>query len=266
MKRKPLLISAVAAAAGVALMQLYMKRLEEETSGGPPVSVLIATQDIAPGTVLTRQMLGVRSLPERYVEQRHIRASDRKDVLGAPASIGIQANQSLLYTDLGTLQAAGRTLSGLIREGMRAISIRPVASSFGGLMLPGDRVDVLFTAASGPNVAKVQSSSTSTLLQNLLVLAVGADIGDSQQEGPSPSGRRGQVTLSVTAEQGQLLTQAEHQGRLKLVLRNPEDIVLLDGLPQTTASNLTATDRQRSWPQPRRHGSSKSERTIEHVR
>ena len=73
MNRRALLIALAAALLGGACLFLYMRRFEAETSGGPKIKVLMAARDIPFGTALTREMLGVRQLPQAYVEQRHIR-------------------------------------------------------------------------------------------------------------------------------------------------------------------------------------------------
>jgi len=257
--KKAIVICAVSSAIGILLMHLYIQRLEQEISGGPSIPVVVAAQDILPGTTIDRSMLLVRNLPQAYVQQRHIRASDVEMVLGANTGIEIKTNESLLWTDLSTTQHGRRSLSALVQEGMRAISIKAPRSAFAGLVRPGDRVDLLFTASSQFGIAKVQP--TSTLLQNLLVLAIGSDIGGDDDPSQISTG---QVTLSVTVEQGQLVTQAEHRGTLRLVLRNPNDIVLLQDPPQTA---LTEVTRPKQPPLRSRVGSATvSNKELDHVR
>ncbi|MBN1656263.1 MAG: Flp pilus assembly protein CpaB [Deltaproteobacteria bacterium] len=259
MNRKAMIISIAFALTAVLLAQLYLRRLEREISGGPAVAVLAAARDILPGTAVERSMLATRDLPQAYLEQRHVRASDLHMVLGAVVSTEIKADESLLWTDLSAAQRGRRGLSGLVREGMRAIAIEARGSSFGGLVRPGDRVDLLFTSRA--QLDSVKTQSTSTLLQNLLVLAVGSDLGEGENTGETDSG---QVTLSVTVEQAQVLTLAEHHGALKLVLRNPNDIVLLKELPQASLTRAAGEAQSFSWQD---LGSGKERaKEIEHVR
>lgn len=259
MIQKPLIISVTAALCGMALLQLYLRRLEDEVSGGPRTSVLIAAGDIATGGIIEREMLGVRDLPRAYVEQRHIKSAEAKRVIGAHAAAAVKAGESLLWTDIAAFQAERGTLSSLVEEGTRAITINARASDFAGLIRPGDRVDVLFTRSDRLNGAG--GRFTSILLQNLLVLAVGGDIGD-REEGQKRYRSGGGVTLSATVDQAQLLTQAEHQGRLKLVLRNPDDVVLSNELPVTTPSDVMGNERGNLRPGSR----AESRRAIDHVR
>lgn len=241
MNRTALLASVVVAVVGVLLFGLYMQRFEDEVRGGEPVQVLMATSDLPLGEPLVRASLGVRDLPQAYVEDRHIRASDLNRVLGVKVSTSLRANQSLLWTDLSTTSQERRDLSNLLREGMRALTVRTGSTSaFGGLLRPGDRVDVLLTAQRPGGTEQV----TVPLLQNNLVLAVGADTGgpDADHE---DQGRRGRdVTLAVTMEQAALLTHAEERGDLQLVLRNPDDVAILEELPETTANDLMEAERR----------------------
>lgn len=235
-------LCAVSFIISIVLMQMYLRRLEEEISGGPSISVVVAARDILPGTAIDRSMVAVRDLPQAYVQQRHVRAADVEMVLGVNISSEVRVNESLMWTDLSISQNKRRSLSALVQEGMRAISISVEGSAFAGLIRPGDRVDLLFTTHQKLDNASAQS--TSTLLQNLLVLAIGNDLGGLEDSLQTSNGK---VTLSVTVEQGQLLTQAEHQGTLKLVLRNPNDIVLLQNPPQSSLSEVTRTRRSALW-------------------
>lgn len=241
MNRTALLASVVVALVGVALFGLYMKRFEDEVRGGEPIPVLIATQDLPLGEPLTRAVLGVRELPQKYVEERHIRAGDLTRILGVRVSTGLRANQSIMWTDLATTSQERRDLSALLREGMRALTVRTGSTSaFGGLLRPGDRVDVLFTGVRPGGTEKV----TVPLLQNVLVLAVGGDTGGPDQRDQA-EGRRGRdVSVAVTVEQAAMLTHAEDRGDLQLVLRNPDDVAILEGLPETTATDLLEAERR----------------------
>jgi pilus assembly protein CpaB len=259
-KRKALLIAAAAALIGFVLLRLYLQRLQSEIAGGAAVPVLMAATDIPINKPITADMLAVRALPQAYVDQRHIRQSESEKVLGTRLSTAVKANESLLWTDLALMQKR-RDLSGLVQEGMRALTVGGDNSTFDGLLRAGDRVDVLFTARTAGSLGSEASGSTITLLQNLLVLAVYGDTGETREKsGGGGSGRS--VTLSVTAEQAQLITHSEGMGRTKLVLRGPEDIVLVQGLPPTVAADVVDGVRRERF-QTRRAPS--ATRGIDHV-
>lgn len=252
MKSKAVLAAAGAAIVGLVMLFLYMERFEDEASGGAPVQVLIATQDIPLGTSLSAAMVAIHEIPQAYIEDRHVLASDNDRVMGVRVVSGVRAGESLLWTDLATTSDTSRDLSGLVRAGMRAITIEADATaSFGGLVRAGDRVDVLITLdrrVTGPRADGGDGSVervTVPLLQNLLVLAAGTNMGAPVRSTTSSGASNiAQVTLSATLEQAQLLAFATQRGRMTLIMRNPEDIAVLDGLGETTTADIVEEARR----------------------
>lgn len=251
MKSKAVLAAAGVAIVGIVMLFLYMERFEEEASGGAPVAVLIATQDIPLGSSLAASMVAVHEIPTAYIEDRHVLSTDHDRVMGVRVVSTVRAGESLLWTDLASSSDTSRDLSGLVRAGMRAITIEADATaSFGGLVRAGDRVDVLITldrrvttrgAAEG-SVERV----TVPLLQNLLVLAAGTNMGAPvRSTSTSTSTAIAQVTLSATVEQSQLLAFAAARGRLTLIMRNPNDYRIVDGLVETTTADIVEEERRR---------------------
>lgn len=254
MTRKAIIAAAICGVAGLVMLLLYMQRFEQEASGGPPQQVLIATRDIPLGAAITQDMLGYQPLPQSYVEDRHIPASEAERIIGVRVTSGVRGGESLLWTDLATTSEQRRDLSALVRNGMRAITIRAdVSASFGGLLRPGDRVDALLTTERD-----TRQHVTIPLLQNLLVLAAGRDTGAPVRPGERRTTHQGsvnQVTLSVTLEQAGVLALAQEQGKLTLVLRNPEDITLVENAPETTTADIIeparrVTIQRRNQPPP----------------
>jgi pilus assembly protein CpaB len=203
---------------GAGALHVYLGRYEQEVAGGAPQAVVVSTRDLELGEVLSRASLDFRDLPERYIEERHIAAEDLERVIGTRVTGAVRSGATLLWTDLDVAQE-GRTLSGLVQSGMRAFTLPEGEVSFDGLLRPGDRADVLFTRAD---------ADTITLLQNVLVLTVGSDLGADVEPSTAHSASSGRVTLSVTLEQAQRLAQSEGRGALRLALRNPQDLVLAD--------------------------------------
>jgi pilus assembly protein CpaB len=265
MNTKALIIAIGAAALGLVLLLLYKQRFEAEASGGVPVRVLIAVQDIPLGAALSENMMGYRLIPQAYLEDRFIRYSDVRRIIGVRVSNGLRANQTVMWTDLATASDARRDLSSLVSTGMRAITVRAdITNSFGGLLRPGDRVDVLGTLSRTGNEG---DRVTIPLLQNVLVLAAGRDTGGEAQRqtvngttgGGSAPVEISQITLSVSMEEAQLLTYAADRGGaggrhtgLTLVLRNPEDIAILEGVPETNIEDIFEPTRRANVSRRRR--------------
>jgi pilus assembly protein CpaB len=216
-------------------------------------------QDIPLGVALAEEMVVARELPAAYLEDRHITVADQERVMGVRVVGGIRAGESILWTDLATTTDTSRDLSSLVRNGMRAITIQADQSAtFGGLVRPGDRVDVLMTLtrpSATPTLSAEEDRVTIALLQNLLVLAAGQDTGAIQRAATTrPPTQMNDVTISATVEQSQLLAFAQQRGRLTLLLRHPDDITVIEGLPETTTDDIIEPERretrQRTVPRP----------------
>ena len=238
MNRTALISALTVAGVTVAMFGLYMKKFEIDAEGGSPLEVVMVTSDIPLGEPLSTAALGTRELPEAFVQDRHILAADRERVVGIRASTQLRANQTLLWSDLATASSARRDLSALLRTGMRALTLRANASSaFGGLLRPGDRVDVLLTANAPGDERRV----TVSLLQSVLVLAVGVDTGgpdQAQAEDLRATSQGFDVSIAVTLEQSTLITHARDRGPLQLILRNPGDEVPVEGIRDINDSDL----------------------------
>lgn len=100
-----------------------------------------------------------------------------------------------------------------ITPGARAMSIKVDAvTAVGGLVTPGDFVDVLLTR--GDNETLV----TDTIMRKVKVLAVDQS-SDELNEAPEVAAT---VTVEVTPEEGQILALAQRAGSLSLALRTPD--------------------------------------------
>jgi pilus assembly protein CpaB len=236
MDRKALLIAVIATAAGIALLRLYVHRFEQQASGGPKQSILVLLGDAAAGTALDRDALGTRELPQAYLESRHIPARQLNDVIGLRLALAVRAHDALLWTDLASMRPAPRTLASLIPPGMRALSLALRAGAFDALLAPGDRVDVLLAPE------RTAATSATTVAENVLVLAIGDQLG---RAAAGSNARSGGVTVSVSPEQGRTLAAAERHGSLRLVLRHPDDIALGAGAAPANAASPATDDRER---------------------
>jgi len=249
--RIALLVAAVVASVGALLLVLYLRRFEEEASGGAPVKVLMAVKALEPGALLTEDAVAVRVIPVAYVESRAVRESDRPKVVGLRVATPVQANQSLFWTDLAIATDDRRDLSSLVQPGMRAVTIRAANDdkSF-ALIRPGDRVDVIATVT--PNAGPVAPGGEKTsvvLLQNVLVLAVGLETGqDAPATGSRTAGdsRQQVMSLSLNLQEAQLVSLALDRGRLTVALRNPGDLRVTEGMSDLTSSALVESNSRKA--------------------
>lgn len=235
MNKRALVIAIASAALGLVLLQLYMRRFEQEVRGGEPVDILLARKDIPAGTLITSQHLSEYRVPERYTSGRNVVAGDLRHVVGTRVSTTVRANEPLLWTDIARMRQ-DRSLANLVQPGMVAAEVS--GQSFGGLLGPGDRVDVVLLTrdASGLLADDGSRKRAVTLLQSALVLAVGG----SMERGKTSGG----VTLLLSPEQAQLLMVSRGQGTLQLVLRNPDDLAVRDTVSAVTHDDLADPKRR----------------------
>ena len=242
MDRRALVLAFVVALLGVVLLVLYTKRYEREMSGGDKVKLLIAVKPIDRGKPITDDELSTREIPQAYVEDRAIKEVDKAKILGLNVGTSIQAQQTMMWTDLATANEERRDLSTLIVPGNRAYSIRTKRDDASAAMVkPGDYVDVI-AVLPDPNAfsAATESKVAIVLLQQLLVLASGFETSPDALENKKGE-RRGTeaiLTISVKVSEAQTLAVAEEKGQLTIVLRNPNDNVRMENIAQYKSSEL----------------------------
>ena len=141
--------------------------------------------------------------------------SKMEDVLERSVISNILLEEPLLEGRLSA-KGSGFGLAPTIPPGMRAVAVRVNdVAGVAGFVLPGMHVDVLVTGRpeGGTPMAK-------TTLQNVQVLSAGTNL-EANAKGQAINAPT--VTLLVTPEQAELLTLANVEGHIVLVLRNSSD-------------------------------------------
>lgn len=197
------------------------------------VPVVVVSEDVARFTTLTEDMLSIRQYPKDLVPPGSVRSVS--DAVERVTLASLAKGDALSRYKIST-KGAGRGMGAVIPKGMRAftISTPTVASSVAGFILPGSKVDVLLTIKNFRSEDRTGGTSTTTLLQNLEVLAV-----DQRVEAPM-SNKVDQkelrsVTLLVTPDQAAKLDLGQNAGTLHLSLRNSEDTTEAKTKPATLA-------------------------------
>jgi len=238
MNRRALFIALVFAILGVVLLLLYQQRFIAEASGGEKIKLLIAIKPIERGKVITEDMLATREVPLAYVEDLAIKEIEKAKVLGLHMGSTVQAQQTLMWTDLVTANEERRDLSSLVQPGNRAVSIQMSdEDSSIALIKPGDYVDVFAVLQQGGSAMNGFMGNIQTvggqqfavvLLQRVLVLATGQNTSPDTLDSKDAKDRYysksdNLLTLSLTVTEAQLLSLAQQKGRIAVAVRNPED-------------------------------------------
>ena len=201
-----------------------------------PVSVLVAKRKIAAFTFVkdVKAYFEIQEKPRIDVPKNALLHLDDKDledgfrVSRTIAEGGYLTRDDLINKELGDLAEK-------LPPGMRAITTRVSADSLvGGFVLPGSKVDVLWTYRS-----KTGQAGTRTILQNVLVVAI------------NDNGHPHSVKLAVKPEDAQLLSLAAANGEIRLTLRNPSDtekIPLKETKLQDLAEPLAEPQKENKIP------------------
>ncbi len=246
--RRFVLLALALGLVGAILVYVALARPEGGSGGGAAdTPVVVARSDIPARTKITESMIEVRLVGAD--SKSTLAYSDTVTVVGQVTRFPIAANEQVLSSKVVALTTTGgtsttttsRSLSFVVPAGKRGMAVKTSdVIGAGGLVLPGDYVDVLVTYdvefPSDPKDPskreKADAYFTHVLIQNVEVLAVSQTVVDVVAEAtPSASGQRVRnseakpvpdattVTLALTPEQAQKLFNAELNGKIRLMVR-----------------------------------------------
>src|SRR5438132_614875 len=180
------------------------------------VSVAAAARDLAIGKRIQLEDLKVVRVDRKDLPKGVFLKTS--DVVDRAVAVPIISGELILGGKLAA-KGGGEGLTALIEPGMRAVSVQVnEISGVSGFVQPGTRVDVLFT-----RVFSNGDAATTTILQNVKVIAYGRQLDPSAKLDPRDTTRTTVATLLVTQDQAEKLVLAEQRGRIQLVLRNTLD-------------------------------------------
>jgi pilus assembly protein CpaB len=234
-----------------ALVVVYLSQAGSDGGGdvstGVVTPVVVASQNIAPGTRITEEMVTLRPISADAVLTDAFREVD--GVVGQVTRVPLVAGEQVIpskvtATGPSITDVENPPLAYVVPEGMRGVAIKVDSSiAASGLVRPGDYVDVILTvkleggggATEGEaSSSRVRNQMAVTVLQNAQVLSIDQDVAltslDSEgspspdEEGADTNPDAATVTLAVSPAHGEVLTVAEacgenFGGRLALALR-----------------------------------------------
>lgn len=228
--------------AGVVAYSAIKKKEADVRRGWNLVPVVVASQDIPEGTVVTFDMISQRSVPEQFVTSSVVKPDSASYVVNQKVLVPLQAGDPLLWSQFETTKAAER-LSTKVQKKTRAITIEAKASTaVGGWIRPNDHVDVIGTFRD----PQTDESVAVTLLQNVIVLATGKITGTTNVNLiPENQREYSNISLMVIPEEAEILVLAQELGALTLSLRNDDDVDIIEERGRATISTLLSGERTR---------------------
>ena len=171
---------------------------------GEGTSVVVAKAAIAPGTTITADMIAVQVVPESVVGDQPFQTTE--DLIGQVARYPIAANEQVLFSKVvgGVNVVDNNVLSHIIEPGKRgmAIDVKQVIIG-GGLVLPGDHVDVLWIG----DESDVDFEGAGLIAENVEVLAVHQTIVDLPVS--APGAIDGEAPAALTDEERVRASEAD---------------------------------------------------------
>jgi len=164
-------------------------------------------------------MLSARAVPGAYLHTEAIRPAGVDSIIGHKVVFPVKAGETLLASHVAITK--GDTFSNLIEEGRRAISFSvDVLASLTGMLSPGDSIDLLMTIED----ERIKGEKTVPLLTNIVVMATGTRTQEIDPQSESGANARFQtITLHVTPQEAALITHAQAEGELTVLLRPRSD-------------------------------------------
>ncbi len=197
--------------------------------------VLVARVDIPERTVVKIEMVTAMAIPRKFMEQDAFEVktqADFKMISNLVTRIRIPKGNQMTQSALIPMSPEAG-LSVKIPPGYRG-SILGIAPELKALVKPGDRVDVLvtFDAMMADNR---KEKVTATILQNVLVISVGTDMGmgmnakqfqskKKKAAKASAFSEKSMISLALNPNEAQYLALAVNQGEPSVILRGLGDV------------------------------------------
>ncbi|HVO33733.1 MAG TPA: Flp pilus assembly protein CpaB [Elusimicrobiota bacterium] len=236
-----LLISAVMA---LVFVNFYLKSKEQSIeSGYGMVEVIAAARDIPAHMAINASFLTTKEVPQKFVEPGAFRVKipgqGFDHVVGKVASATIPAGAQITLPNLADPTVSGTGVEPLIPHGKRGYVLRLGNLDVADLILPGNYIDVMATFSVQENGATTKA--TYTILQNVLVLAVGRELRKPEQDVSSRKEGSESLTLTLAVDSTEAerlaLATSESQGEISVVVRAHGDNEIRP-IPVVTPSRL----------------------------
>lgn len=188
----------------------------------PTMDVLVASGDIASGSVLSPENVRWEPWPQPNLNEAFItrdkRAEAVSELSGSFVNTPFVAGEPIREARLMATNV--NLLSNKLAPGKRAVAVKITAeSTAGGFILPGDRVDVIRTSTIDGGDGGQSRNESQIIIANVRVLAI--DQTAVQSAEGTVLGKT--ATLELAPKEAEQIVAAEASGMLSLALRAVAD-------------------------------------------
>ena len=265
-----LIIGVVLGVIAVFLIKVYLdqqrayiaeleKKKAQKLQQQSAVPVLVAKKDITKDSPIEADSVELQNVPKEFMQPQAVTSLSRVTGMTtlAPIAKGEQITLSKLVWPTKASSGASGTLAMVTPVGKRAITILvDNIASLAGMIKAGDYVDVIaLMPVPVQTTEKKQTvqAAVMPLFQNVLVLAVGREIGRpstsssslpevgryskaAEDKGGKPEGSGNApqlITLALGPQETNLIMFVQEQGKIRLTLRSPADSQVQPAAPTT---------------------------------
>ncbi|MBL9124627.1 MAG: Flp pilus assembly protein CpaB [Planctomycetaceae bacterium] len=207
--------------AAIGINQVMANRSSAPALNGETLPIFVALADVELGEPLAPAVLKLEPWPKDKVPVGAL--SKIEDIEGRRPRTKLFAGEPILENKLLSKDASLQGASGFIPKGMRVVAVKVDAvSGSSGLLLPGDRVDVLVQIQANPSRG-IKETSARTILQDVKVFAVNDTFRREHKDKSEEAITAKTVSLLVKPDEAELITLASELGNVRLVMRSTED-------------------------------------------
>lgn len=222
-----------------------------------PIKVFVPAKEISVGTILTREALGTMDMAPNSVTDQMV-VADGAGELFLKGSVARQVlPQGVPVARSAIVQPGdGGFLAAVLPRGKRAVTIAiGEVAGVGGLVQPGDRVDIILTYSVGGGANAFRASET--VLGNIRILALDQRLGAGKPD-PDKKGKAdklpmpGTATIEVTPAQAEKIALASNLGSMSLALNSVRESDTEATTPMASGLAEGGFDKAVQRPEPRR--------------
>lgn len=194
----------------------------EGQTAAPAVAVVTTTRALPAGAVIGDGDVEVKEAPQGSVAEGAL--SRREEAVGRTVLYPLAKGEQVVAQKLLPQGAAPGDAAAALPPGRVGVAVKVAPeTAAGGLVRPGDRVDVVAALPAGAGGGE-EAWVACVVARDVPVLAVGQEVARPQEggglaRGGKAPGEAATVTLAASPEQALALWAAAQKGRLMLALR-----------------------------------------------
>jgi len=200
--------------------------------------VAVAALDLPAGTKIKKEFVTTAPYMKEGLPPQHF--SDIESLVDRVTISPLRQNEPVLAFKLAPEDVKTGGVSAVVKKGKRAIAVKgDKVIGISGFILPGNKVDVLVTLKN----PSTKQETTKTVLENVLVMATGTQIEETEGGKPAPVDV---YTMEVTPDEAEILALAAAEGKLQFALRNATDDATVTTYGATTRDTLRSFRKYRA--------------------